>query len=75
MFPCPPIFLLFIFNIYETGNRGEGTGASVLNTVGGLFALLAFLFGGQPRALGGFGFGTTLKYCYIPPSPTHAFAV
>ena len=29
---------------------GAGTGAAVLNTVGGLLALLAFLFGGRPRA-------------------------
>jgi hypothetical protein len=55
------------FNIYETGNStnaatGAETGAAVSITVGGLFALLAFLFGGRPRALGGFGFGTSLKY-------------
>ena len=45
---------------------GAGTGAALLNSVGGLFVLLAFLFGGRPRGLGGFGFGITLKYLSHP---------
>jgi len=34
---------------------GAGTGAALLNSVGGLFVLLALLFGWRPRGLGGFG--------------------
>ena len=54
---------------------GTGTSAGIFNSLGGIFVIVPLLFGGRPLGLAGFGVCFTWKYCFIPPSPTHAFAV